>query len=116
MYNILIWGTGRLYNQYFNLIKYYEEKKEISIIGVVSNDVEINNTIDGYTFYKKHHIKKLNFDYCIVAIKNFESIKEEATTLGIPIKKLIPVRAACRAVFGTWGFFRTMHGKTAPSC
>ena len=23
---------------------------------------------------------------------------------------------ACRAVFGTWGFFRTMHGKTAPSC
>ena len=24
--------------------------------------------------------------------------------------------AACRAVFGTWGFFRTMHGKTAPSC
>ena len=24
--------------------------------------------------------------------------------------------ATCRAVFGTWGFFRTMHGKTAPSC
>src|SRR5574342_1180875 len=24
--------------------------------------------------------------------------------------------AACRAVFGTWGFFRTMHGKIAPSC
>ena len=24
--------------------------------------------------------------------------------------------AACRAVFGTWGFFRTMHGNTAPSC
>ena len=26
------------------------------------------------------------------------------------------LEAACRAVFGTWGFFRTMHGKTAPSC
>ena len=26
------------------------------------------------------------------------------------------VEAACRAVFGTWGFFRTMHGETAPSC
>src|SRR5574339_113677 len=24
--------------------------------------------------------------------------------------------AACRAVFGTWVFFRPMHGKTAPSC
>ena len=24
--------------------------------------------------------------------------------------------ATCRAVFGTWGFFRPMHGKTAPSC
>src|SRR5574340_1479760 len=25
--------------------------------------------------------------------------------------------ATCRAVFGTWGFFRTMHGRVnAPSC
>ena len=28
----------------------------------------------------------------------------------------IILRTACRAVFGTWGFFRTMHRKTAPSC
>ena len=29
---------------------------------------------------------------------------------------IIETKAACRAVFGTWGFFPTMHGKTAPSC
>ena len=32
--------------------------------------------------------------------------------VNIPFRLLL----ACRAVFGTWGFFRTMHGKTAPSC
>ena len=36
---------------------------------------------------------------------------------GIRTYEMSPGReAACRAVFGTWGFFRTMHGKTAPSC
>ena len=36
---------------------------------------------------------------------------------GLGVGEMSPGReAACRAVFGTWGFFRTMHGKTAPSC
>ena len=37
------------------------------------------------------------------------------TTLTAAITTVL-AKAACRAVFGTWGFFRTMHGKTAPSC
>src|SRR5574338_438461 len=36
--------------------------------------------------------------------------------LRLPLEMSPGREAACRAVFGTWGFFRTMHGKTAPSC
>src|SRR5574340_1177575 len=36
--------------------------------------------------------------------------------LRLPLEMSLGREAACRAVFGTWGFFRTMHGNTAPSC
>src|SRR5574342_979214 len=36
--------------------------------------------------------------------------------LRLPLEMSPGREAACRAVFGTWGFFRTMHGTTAPSC
>src|SRR5574338_134189 len=36
--------------------------------------------------------------------------------LRLPLEMSPGREAAGRAVFGTWGFFRTMHGKTAPSC
>ena len=36
--------------------------------------------------------------------------------LRLPLEMSPGREAACRAVFGTWGFFRPMHGKTAPSC
>src|SRR5574341_499400 len=32
--------------------------------------------------------------------------------LRLPLEMSPGREAACRAVFGTWGFFRTMHGKT----
>ena len=35
--------------------------------------------------------------------------------LRLPLEMSPGREAACRAVFGTWGFFRTMHGKTAGS-
>src|SRR5574337_726362 len=36
--------------------------------------------------------------------------------LRLPLEMSPGREAACRAVFGSWVFFRTMHGKTAPSC
>ena len=41
---------------------------------------------------------------------------QEGRKLRMPLEMSPGREAACRAVFGTWGFFRTMHGKTAPSC
>src|SRR5574341_2372931 len=36
--------------------------------------------------------------------------------LRLPLEMSPGREAAGRAIFGTWGFFRTMHEKTAPSC
>ena len=45
-----------------------------------------------------------------------ETRETPANTVLKPLEMSPGREAACRAVFGTWGFFRTMHGKTAPSC
>lgn len=94
MYNILIWGTGYEYNNYFNNIRLLELKGQISVVGITSNDKEINTFIDNYPFVHKENIKSLNFDYCIVAMRgNIPHIINEAESLGIEKSKLIPIRA-----------------------
>lgn len=93
MYNILIWGTGREYNKYFNCIRLLELKKQIYIVGVTSNDKDINTSIDYYPFVRKEDINSLNFDYCIVAMANMSLIINEAQSLGIEKSKLISIRA-----------------------
>lgn len=92
MFNIIIWGTGKEYNRCFNLIKYFELTGEISILGIMSDDKEIKNTLDGYRFYKKNEIGNVEFDYCLVAIQDMNDILIEATELGISRQKLIPSR------------------------
>ena len=56
----------------------------------------------------------------LVLFNNFNSLRSSALLeylkLPVPLEMSPGREAACRAVFGTWGFFRTMHGKTAPSC
>ena len=93
MYNILIWGTGHEYNHYFNCIRLLELKDQISIVGITSNDKDINTSIDDYPFVQKEDINSLDFDYCIVAIANMSPlIINEAESLGIEKSKLIPIR------------------------
>lgn len=92
MYKVLIWGTGAEYSIYFNCIKLLELKKEIKIVGVTSNDIDIKNSIDGYPFFRKEEISSLQFDYCIIAIKNMNTIVNEAKELGMSEEQLIPVR------------------------
>lgn len=110
MYNIIVWGTGTEYNQYFNLLKYYEKIGEISIVGVTSDDVEIDNEIDGYRFYPKSCVCNLNFDYCLVAIKDFGSIKNEAVAIGISIHQLIPIRVLGVAHFSFKKYVKVKDG------
>ncbi len=69
-----------------------ELKEQISIVGVTSNDKDINTSIDNYPFVKKEDVNSLNFDYCIVAMANMTPIINEAEILGIEKSKLIPIR------------------------
>lgn len=93
MYRILIWGTGHEYNRYFNCIRLLELKKQISIVGVTSNDRDITTSIDDYPFVKKNDVNSLDFDYCIVAMADISPIFNEVENLGIEKSKLIPIRA-----------------------
>lgn len=92
MYNVLIWGTGREYNTYFNCIRLLELKGQISIAGITSNDKDIDSSIDNYPFVKKEDVGSLNFDYCIVAMADISLMVNEAENYGIAKSKLIPIR------------------------
>ena len=70
MYTVLIWGTGRDYNSHFNCIRLLELQGQISVVGVTSDDKSITASIDGYPFVRKSDIRSLDFDYCIVAVKD----------------------------------------------
>lgn len=92
MYNIIIWGSGIRYNQYFNLIKYFEMKGEISVRGIISNDKNIGTRLDGYKVYPKSQIRNVEFDYCLVTMKDVKAIFGEAEMLGISKQKIIPIQ------------------------
>lgn len=91
-YKILIYGTGQLYNANLNLIKMYEARGDFEVIGVTSNDANMKNKIDGYDFINKNILSGINFDFCLVAVAEFESIKREVGFYGIDTQKLIPIR------------------------
>lgn len=86
----LIWGTGIVYSQNFNCIKYQELSGNIQVIGVTSNTTVFKEIL-GYPYVYKENIKDLDFDIVIVMGDKlvFSEIKEEAMKLGISEKKII---------------------------
>lgn len=94
MKKCLIWGTGVNFKENYYLIKYYELKKEISVIGVTSNDC-FYNSIYGYKFIEKRFITQYTFDYLIIMSTSpvtINSIRKETQEYGIPDIKLIPIK------------------------
>lgn len=92
MYNVLIWGTGREYNNYINCIRLLEFKEQIVVVGITSNDKDITVSIDNWPFIQKEDVYSLSFDYCIVAMADMSLIINEAENLGIETSRLIPIR------------------------
>ena len=91
MYNVLIWGTSREYNNYINCMRLLELKEQITIVGITSNDRDNDISIDNYPFVKKEDVYLLDFDFCIVAMADMSLIINEAESLGIEKSKLIPI-------------------------
>lgn len=48
MYNVIIWGIGRLYEACFNSIKLQELKGQIKVLAIISYDKDIKTFLDGY--------------------------------------------------------------------
>lgn len=92
MYKVLIWGTGREYSNYFNCIRLLELREQVTIVGITTNDKDINTSIDNYPFVQKEDVASLYFDYCIVAMADMSLIIDEAESIGIEKSKLIPIR------------------------
>lgn len=92
MFKILIWGTGTEYSRYINCIKYLELKEQIQVVAVVSNDLYISGTIDGYRYINKGEINVQDFDYCLIAVQNIHVVMQEAVNYGIQPNDCIPIR------------------------
>ncbi len=81
MRNALIYGMGRVYEQYILAIKWQERRGMFKVVGVTSND-QYADFIDGYQCINKKDIDKYNIDICIVCtIPSIEEIKKELLLL-----------------------------------
>lgn len=66
MLKCILWGTGKLFHDNINLIKYYELKGDVEVIGVTSKDESLDNFITGYPWMSSKIILELDFDVIIV--------------------------------------------------
>ncbi len=110
MYDVAIWGTGTEYNKHLTLIQYFESKQEISVKVVFSGE-KTSEYMDGFRVCSKEEIRNYHFDYCLVAISNFESLFREAVTIGIPIEKLVPVRVLAIPYFNFETYIRLKESR-----
>ena len=91
MYKIIVWGLGRQYNSCLNLLKMYEEKKQIEICAVTDRDGIPCTCVDGYTFVKKTDLKKVEFDYIIICSDDyfFEIMKDASEECEVSREKIL---------------------------
>lgn len=81
MRNVLIYGMGRIYEQYILAIKWQESRGIFNVVGVTSND-KYTDFIDGYPFIQKKDIDKYDIDVCIVCtMSSIEEAKKELLLL-----------------------------------
>lgn len=66
MYKCLVWGTGIAFYKNINLIRYYELKGEIEVVGITSN-MKCYKEMFGYKFYTKEEIDSVQFNLVIIA-------------------------------------------------
>ena len=62
-YKIIVWGIGAIYNKHLNILKYYEHKNEIEIVGITATDIPKVRTIDGYQVVSLNELTFLKYDY-----------------------------------------------------
>lgn len=74
MKRCLLWGTGYVFREYVNLVKYHELLKHIEVVGVTSN-TSIYSEIRGYRWISKNELKNIHVDIVILMVKG-EVVKQ----------------------------------------
>lgn len=91
MNDILIWGSGSIYDEMITLIKYYENNGQFRVVGITSDDCYYDN-IDEYPFIAKKYLGHIAFDWVFICVRDEISVRKEAVLLGIEENKLLSVR------------------------
>ncbi len=91
-YKCVVWGTALDYEMYFSALKYQELLGYIEVVGVTSN-LPIYERLDGYRFISKTQLLNVEFDLLIIAsVEKFSEIRQEATSLGIEVEKIMNIK------------------------
>jgi len=86
---VIIWGTGKDYDQFIPYIELEKYKGNLEIIGVTSNDGWLSS-IGGYSFIPKNRISDTLYDYIIVASTTFfDEIRQECRLYGINMERVL---------------------------
>lgn len=120
MYKCLLWGTGKDFSRNINLVKWYEDKGIINILGVTSKS-HLYKSIYGYPFIKKTELSRYDIDIIIIMAENalleiekeVQEIKKGIPTLACPvltipnleIDKYLSIKSNCPTIFANncWG-------------
>ena len=89
----------------FGIVNKAEVELFLELLCFFDNLTDVGNLISGSSAFSKTRLNIRKFTIQVLLKPGLENFEHDFAS-----------KAACRAVFGTWGFFRTMHGKTAPSC
>lgn len=87
MKTVFIWGAGKMAEIVYNAIR----KDQCRVKGLLDSNREIQGSAwhDILTVYRPSVIIDEAFDYLVISVLDWESIKEECSKLGIPTKKIV---------------------------
>ena len=93
MYKCILWGTGKVFYQNINIVKYHELLNSFEVVGVTSNTTVFVKVVD-WPFVNKEELNNLCFDFVIVmADKTLGEIVAEAMEMGISTDRIISYKA-----------------------
>ncbi|EOS27436.1 hypothetical protein C804_04112 [Lachnospiraceae bacterium A4] len=89
-YKIIVWGIGAIYNKHLNILKYYELKNEIEIVGITATDIPKVRAIDGYQVISLNELTFLKYDYLLIMNDlHYFDIRERAIIIGVDERKIL---------------------------
>ncbi len=68
---LLIWGIGQEYSRALNLLKYWESRHKIKVVGVTDKNIFGLLEIDGWKVYETTSINMLDIDYFLVMSEKY---------------------------------------------